>query len=43
MDDINRGGDAMEWIMKDWQASCLPNSEAWEDVWHENVRFASLL
>jgi xanthine phosphoribosyltransferase len=43
MDDINRGGDAMEWIMKDWQSSCLPNSEAWDEVWHENVRFASLI
>ena len=43
IDDINRGGDAMEWIMKDWQASCLPSSPAWDDVWHENVRFASLL
>lgn len=43
IDDINRGGDAMDWIMKDWQAGCLPNSEAWDDIWHENVRFASLL
>jgi len=43
IDDINRGGDAMEWIMKDWQSSCLPSSPAWDDVWHENVRFASLL
>jgi hypothetical protein len=33
----------MEWIMKDWQSSCLPNSEAWDEVWHENVRFASLI
>ena len=44
MDDINRGGDAMEWIMEDWQAGCFPNEEnAWNSVWHENVRFASLL
>lgn len=43
LDDINRGGDAMEWIMKDWQASCLPENEKWDQVWHNNVRFASLL
>jgi hypoxanthine phosphoribosyltransferase len=43
IDDINRGGDAMEWIMKDWQSGCLPDSERWDQVWHNNVRFASLL
>lgn len=43
LDDINRGGDAMEWIMKDWQGSCIPNSERWDQVWHNNVRFAALL
>ena len=43
IDDINRGGDAMDWIMKDWQAGCLPNNPNWDTVWHENVRFAALL
>lgn len=43
IDDINRGGDAMEWIMKDWQGSCLPNNPNWETVWHGNVRFAALI
>ena len=43
IDDINRGGDAMEWIMKDWQSGCLPNDERWDQIWHNNVRFASLL
>lgn len=43
IDDINRGGDAMEWIMKDWQAGCLPNDERWGQVWHNNTRFASLI
>lgn len=43
IDDINRGGDAMEWIMKDWQRSCFPDAERWNEVWHNNVRFASLL
>ncbi|MDC1446423.1 phosphoribosyltransferase family protein [bacterium] len=43
LDDINRGGDAMEWIMKDWQAGCLPTNEKWDQIWHNSVRFASLL
>ena len=43
IDDINRGGDAMSWIMRDWQSSCLPSNERWDHVWHDNVRFASLL
>ncbi|MDA9374081.1 phosphoribosyltransferase family protein [bacterium] len=43
IDDINRGGDAMEWIMKDWQDSCIPGSDRWGQIWHNNVRFASLL
>ena len=43
IDDINRGGDALDWIMKDWQSSCLPNDPNWDTVWHENVRFAALL
>jgi hypothetical protein len=43
LDDINRGGDAMEWIMKDWQVSCLPENEKWDQIWHNSVRFASLL
>lgn len=43
IDDINRGGDAMEWIMKDWSSSCLPNSSAWNEIWHTSVRFAALI
>ena len=40
VDDINDTGATFEWIMKDWQAGCLPDSPAWEDIWRENVRFA---
>ena len=40
VDDINDTGATFEWIKKDWQAGCLPDSPAWEDVWRENVRFA---
>lgn len=43
LDDINRGGDAMEWIKNDWQSGCLPDNPNWETVWHGNVRFAALL
>lgn len=44
IDDINRGGDALAWIMNDWKAGCMPNDTiAWEETWHENVRFAALL
>lgn len=43
LDDINRGGDAMEWIMKDWQSNCLPTNEKWDHIWHNSVRFAALL
>ena len=43
IDDINRGGDVMEWIKNDWQSSCLPKNPNWDTVWNNNVRFASLL
>lgn len=44
IDDINRGGDALAWIMNDWKSNCLPNDTiTWEETWHGNVRFASLL
>jgi hypoxanthine phosphoribosyltransferase len=43
LDDINDSGATIEWIKKDWPASCLPNSEAWDKVWHNNVKFAVLV
>lgn len=42
VDDINDTGATFNWIMKDWQASCFPNSEKWNSVWHNNVKFAVL-
>ena len=42
IDDINDTGATFNWIMEDWKAGCLPDSEAWQDIWQENVRFASL-
>lgn len=43
LDDINDSGATIDWIKKDWQASCLPNSEEWSKIWHNNVKFAVLV
>ena len=40
VDDINDTGATFNWIKDDWQSSCLPNSEEWNNVWGNNVRFA---
>jgi xanthine phosphoribosyltransferase len=42
LDDINDTGATLDWIIKDWQSSSLPNDPAWADVWGNNVRFAVL-
>lgn len=43
VDDINDSGATLNWIMKDWPASCLPDHEAWQRTWNNNVRFAVLV
>lgn len=44
IDDIVDEGKTFDWIKNDWMGSCLPNEqEAWESVWHNNVKFASLI
>jgi hypoxanthine phosphoribosyltransferase len=43
VDDINDSGSTIAWIKKDWQSSCLPNSEIWQQIWHNNVKFAVLV
>lgn len=43
LDDINDTGATLAWIKKDWQASCLPKSHAWGNIWHNNVRFATII
>ena len=43
VDDINDSGAALKWIKEDWQSSCLPDNVNWNDVWHNNVRFAVLI
>ena len=40
VDDINDTGATLDWIIDDWQSSCLPNSPTWNEVWGNNVRFA---
>lgn len=42
VDDINDTGATFNWILDDWQSSCLPNETAWSSVWNNNVRFAVL-
>ena len=43
VDDINDTGATLDWIIDDWQTSCLPHSEKWDNVWNNNVRFAVLI
>jgi hypoxanthine phosphoribosyltransferase len=43
VDDINDQGTTINWILKDWQSSCFPDDERWQDeIWNYNVRFAVL-
>jgi hypoxanthine phosphoribosyltransferase len=42
VDDINDTGATIAWIKKDWPSGCLPNSYAWNNIFHNNVRFAVL-
>lgn len=43
VDDINDTGATLDWIMQDWETSCMPTSLDWKDVWGNNVRFATLV
>ena len=42
VDDINDTGATFNWIMNDWPAGCLPNDPKWNNVWGNNVKFATL-
>ena len=43
VDDINDTGATFNWIKQDWESGCLPNeTNAWEAVWANNVRFATI-
>jgi hypoxanthine phosphoribosyltransferase len=43
VDDINDSGATLNWIITDWQDSCLPTHPRWESVWGRNVRTAVLI
>jgi len=43
LDDINDTGATFNWIVNNWQRSCLPNDSHWNQVWHNNVRFATIV
>lgn len=44
VDDINDTGATINWIINDWEMSCLPGEKAaWESIWNNNVRFATLV
>jgi hypoxanthine phosphoribosyltransferase len=40
VDDINDTGATLDWIIADWQSSCMPKNVQWQDVWGNTVRFA---
>lgn len=40
VDDINDQGSTLNWIMDDWQQSCFPDGNRWQQLWNDNVRFA---
>ena len=43
VDDINDTGATFNWIKQDWESGCLPQEDnAWNSVWANNVRFATL-
>lgn len=40
VDDMNDSGATFNWIIDDWQSTCLPLSDHWNTVWGNNVKFA---
>ena len=43
IDDINDTGRTLNWIKNDWEKNWHPENPAWNEVWHCNVRFATLV
>ena len=43
VDDINDSGATLNWLINDWQQSCLPGNPVWSTVWNNNVRFAVIV
>ena len=43
VDDMNDTGATFNWIKEDWPKGCFPQeTNAWDSVWQQNVRFATL-
>ena len=42
VDDINDTGATFNWIMEDWKSGCLPDHLRWNNIFGNNVRFATL-
>lgn len=42
VDDINDSGATLNWIREDWPSGCMPKDPAWNSIWGDNVRVASL-
>jgi len=43
VDDINDSGDTINWILNDWQSTCFPDEDLWQNVvWGGTTRFAVL-
>jgi hypoxanthine phosphoribosyltransferase len=43
VDDINDTGRTLNFIKEDWPSGCLPSDDKWNTVWHNNVRFATIV
>lgn len=43
VDDINDSGATIAWIKNDWASGCLPADPAWNEIWGQNVRFATVV
>ena len=43
LDDINDTGKTFKWIQQDWPRGCFAGHYHWDNVWGNNVRFASLI
>ncbi len=42
VDDINDTGATINWILNDWPDGCFPDNLSWNEVWNNNVRFATV-
>jgi hypoxanthine phosphoribosyltransferase len=43
VDDINDSGDTLNWIKNDWEKSAFPGNPEWASVWHNTVKFATVI